>query len=306
LPGIALGHNDRTAFGITIFNTDQEDLYVYTLKAGDPDSYRYGDGYEKMRIVREIIEVRGEAPRTVELRFTRHGPVLAVDPKKGRAFALRTVWNEPGVSGYLGSSRMWHARSWNDFRKAQNGWGAPPLNLVYADTRGNIGWAAGGLAPVRPNWDGLMPVPGDGRYEWKGFLTGDQLPSSLNPKEGWFATANEMNLPPGYPAEQRNVSFEWSDPSRITRIKYVLGNSPHFSLGDAMALQTDSHSAESARLTAMLVPLSSPDPMVSQALTILKQWNHDETVSSAAAAIYEVWVSKHLGRATGATNGRVF
>jgi len=297
LPGIALGHNDRTAFGITIFNTDQEDLYVYTLKPGDPDSYRYGDGYEKMRIVREVIDIKGEAPRIVELRFTRHGPVLAVDSKKGRAFALRTVWNEPGASGYLGSSRMWRARSWSDFRSARNGWGAPPLNLVYADIHGNIGWAAGGLAPVRPNWDGLMPVPGDGRYEWKGFLSGDQLPSVLNPKQGWFATANEMNLPAGYPAEQRNVSYEWSDPSRITRIKYVLGSIPHISLGDSMALQTDSHSAESARLTALLAPLTSPDPMLSEALTLLTQWDHDETVSSAAAAIYEVWVTKHLGQA---------
>ncbi len=298
LPGIALGHNAQTAFGITIFNTDQEDLYVYSLKPGDPDSYRYGDGYEKMRVVRETIEVRGEAPRTAELRFTRHGPVLAVDMRKGRAFALRTVWNEPGMSGYLGSSRMWHARSWKDFQNTRNAWGTPPLNLVYADSYGNIGWAAGGLTPVRPNWDGLMPVPGDGRYEWSGFLSGDLLPSSYNPKEGWFATANEMNLPAGYPAEQRRVSFEWSDPSRITRIKSVLGGKPRLDLTDSMALQTDSHSAESMRLTSLLAPLTSPDPLLAGALSLLKQWNHDETVASAAAAIYEVWVTKHLGQMT--------
>jgi penicillin amidase len=32
LPGIAIGHNDHIAFGITIFYIDQEDLYVYELK----------------------------------------------------------------------------------------------------------------------------------------------------------------------------------------------------------------------------------------------------------------------------------
>lgn len=298
LPGISLGHNERTAFGITIFDIDQEDLYVYALKPGDPDSYRYGDGFERMRVVRETIEVKGEAPRSVELRFTRHGPVLAIDSKKGRAFALRTVWNEPGTSGYLGSSRMWHARSWRDFQSTRNRWGAPPLNLVYADVHGNIAWAAGGLTPVRPNWDGLMPVPGDGRFEWDGFLRGDLLPSSLNPDAGWFATANEMNLPPGYPAEQRRISFEWSDPSRITRIKSVLAGKPRLSLVDSMALQTDSHSAQSTRLIALLAPLSSSDPMVAEALTRLKQWDHDETTASAAAAIYELWVAKHLGQMT--------
>ena len=298
LPGVAFGHNERTAFGITIFYIDQEDLYVYSLKPGDPDSYRYGDGYEVMRVVHETIEVKGEAPRNVELRFTRHGPVLAVDPKKGRAFALRTVWNEPGASGYLGSSRMWHAQGWNDFVAARNAWGAPPLNLVYADTAGNIGWAGAGFTPVRANWDGLMPVPGDGRYEWHGMMNGNLLPFVRNPKQGWFATANEMNLPAGYPDEQRHVGFEWSDPTRITRIKAVLGANAHISLAASMALQTDSHSAESARLTSLLAPLSSPDASIAQALTLLKQWDHDETVSSAAAAIYEVWVTKHLGQMT--------
>jgi len=298
LPGVSFGHNDSLAWGLTIFNTDQEDLYVYTLKPGDPNFYRYGSGYEAMRIVHETIEVKGEAPRDVELRFTRHGPVLALDAVKGRAFAVRTVWNEPGVSGYLGSSRMWRAQSWDDFRSARDQWGAPPLNLVYADTKGNIGWAPGGVTPVRPNWDGLMPVPGDGRYEWRGFLSGDQLPSAFNPKEGWFATANEMNLPAGYPADQRKISFEWADPTRIVRIKDVLSRNPKVSLADSMALQTDSHSAQSVRLTTLLAPLTSDDPQVSQALSILKRWDHDETVGSAAAAIYEVWATKHLSPAT--------
>jgi len=298
LPGVSFGHNDLIAWGLTIFNTDQEDLYVYTLKPGEPNVYRYGNGYEAMRIVHETIEVKGEAPRDVELRFTRHGPVLAFDAAKGRAFAVRTVWNEPGVSGYLGSSRMWRAQSWDDFRSARDAWGAPPLNLVYADTKGNIGWAPGGITPVRPNWDGLMPVPGDGRYEWRGFLSGDRLPSTFNPQQGWFATANEMNLPAGYPADQRKISFEWADPTRIVRIKEVLGKNPKVSLADSMALQTDSHSAQSVRLTNLLAPLTSNDPQVSQALSILKRWDHDETVGSAAAAIYEVWATKHLSPAT--------
>jgi penicillin amidase len=297
LPGIALGHNERTAFGITIFNIDQEDLYVYVLKPGEPDLYRYKDSYEAMKVVKETIEVKGEAPRTVELRFTRHGPVLYTDTKNNRAFALRTVWNEPGASGYFGSSRMWDAQTWSDFLKASNAWGAPPLNLLYADAAGNIGWAPGGLVPIRPNWDGLLPVPGDGRYEWQGFLRGRDLPSVENPKSGWFATANEMNLPAGYPAEARRISFEWSDPSRIARIKEVLGAKAKLTLADSMALQTDSHSAESARLIALLAPLSSPDPLLARALTILKAWDHDETVSSNAAAIYEVWVTKHLPQA---------
>lgn len=298
LPGVSFGHNDTAAFGLTIFGIDQEDLYAYTLDPARPDRYRYGPGWEQMTVVRESIPVKGEAAREVELRFTRHGPVLQYDPVHGRAFALRSVWSAPGASGYFQSSWLTHAKSWADFQAAHDHWGAPPLNLVYADTSGAIGWAASGLTPVRPNWDGLTPVPGDGRYEWRGFLRGSELPSSLNPAKGWFATANEMNLPAGYPAEARRVSFEWGDRSRIDRISQVLSADAKVSVASSQALQTDSHNAISWRLTRLLGPLTSPDPDVSRALVQLKAWDHEEGVNSAAAAIYEVWAVKHLGRAT--------
>jgi penicillin G amidase len=298
LPGISLGHNDDIAFGITIFAIDQEDLYVYELNNRDPDSYRYQSGWAKMQIVRETIEVKGGAAREVELRFTRHGPVLAVDSANHRAFAMRTVWNESGLAGYFGSSRLLTAKNWDDFKVAANAWGAPPLNIVYADTQGNIGWAASGRAPIRKNWDGLMPVPGDGRYEWAGFHGKDVLPSLLNPAQGYFGTANEMNLPVGFPNEQNKIAFEWTDRSRIDRINELLGAKTKMTLADSMAIQTDAVSTQSRRAVALLASLSSADPALAQALELLKAWNHEEGTGSAAAAIYEVWATKHLGKTT--------
>jgi penicillin G amidase len=298
LPGISLGHNDDIAFGITIFAIDQEDLYVYELSKSNPDNYRYQSGWEKMQIVRETIDVKGGAAREVELRFTRHGPVLSLDAANHRAFAMRTVWNESGLAGYFGSSRLLMAKNWNDFKVATNAWGAPPLNIVYADTQGNIGWAASGRAPIRKNWDGLLPVPGDGRYEWAGFHGKDVLPSLLNPEQGYFGTANEMNLPSGYPNERNRIAFEWTDRSRIDRINELLGNKTKMTLADSMAIQTDAVSTQSRRAVALLVSLSSPDAALTQALKLLEGWNHEESTGSAAAAIYEVWATKHLGKTT--------
>jgi penicillin amidase len=300
LPGISFGHNDDIAFGLTIFAIDQEDLYVYELKPDDARSYRYKSGWEKMRAVNESIEVRGQPARPVELLFTRHGPVLAQDSGKHRAFALRTVWNEPGLAGYFGSSRLLGAKNWNQFKEASNAWGAPPLNLVYADTLGNIGWAAAGRTPVRRNWDGLMPVPGDGRYEWQGFHGNDVLPSIYNPVEGFFATANEMNLPPEYPNERNRIAFEWTDRSRIDRINELLRANDKVSLADSMAIQTDSVSTQSRRVTALLGSLAAGngDTDAAKAVSLLRSWDHDETTASAAAAIYEVWATKYLSAAT--------
>ena len=256
LPGVTIGHNDKIAFGITIFPIDQEDLYVYELNPANPHQYRYNGGWEDMQVVHQTLEVKGEPPRDIELDFTRHGPVLKIDPATHRAFAIRTIWSEPGTAAYFGSAGYLTAANWTDFKGALSHWGAATLNFVYADTGGNIGWIAEGRAPIRPNWDGLMPVPGDGRYEWKGFLSQDELPSSYNPAKGWFATANEMNLPDGYPNEERKVSFEWSDPTRANRIKQVLAANDHVSLADSMALQTDDYSITDMRAVA---PAEGPD-----------------------------------------------
>jgi penicillin amidase len=190
---------------------------------------------------------------------------------------------------------MWRAKNWNDFQTARNRWGAPPLNLVYADTTGEVGWSAAGRTPIRPNWDGLMPVPGDGRYEWNGFMADGGLPVSHNPASGFFATANAMNLPADW---KGMVGYEWADPTRTVRIHEVLGATPKGTLADSMALQTDTVSPQSRRGVALVAGLSSPDPKVARALSLLKAWDSNETADSAAAAIYEVWANKHLGRAT--------
>jgi penicillin amidase len=295
LPGVSFGHNGQMAWGLTIFYIDQEDLYVYDTpgsgKTGG-DAYRYKGKLEPMKVVHETIEVKGQAPQDVTLKFTRHGPVI--DETPGHAFAMRTVWNLPGASGYFGSSRLWRARSWADFKGGQEAWGTPPLNLVFADASGDIGWSAAGLTPIRPNWDGLLPVPGDGRYEWAGMMPESQLPALHNPPRGFVATANQMNLPDGYNGGHA-TSYEWADRSRITRIEEVLSAQPHGTLADSMALQTDSHDTLSRRAIALLKPLSSPDPQVQKALDLLRAWDNDETTASVAAAIYQVWATNHLG-----------
>jgi penicillin amidase len=219
--------------------------------------------------------------------------VLHADPKTGRAFALRTVWSEPGTSAYFGSTWLATARDWRGFLTARDHWGTPPLNLVYADDAGNIGWAPGARVPVRRNWDGLLPVPGDGRYEWHGYLAGARLPMAHNPAAGWFATANEMNLPANYPASPP-ISYEWANRSRIDRIAAVLAAKPSLSLEDSMALQNDNHDPMAGRFLALLRGLSSPDPDVTRALELLRSWDLDESPQSTAATIYQTWVNEHV------------
>jgi penicillin amidase len=293
LPGVSLGHNGHVAFGFTIFSMDQEDLYVLATRggAGELPEYRVADGWERMTEVRERIAVRGDsAGRDVVLRFTRYGPVLLED-ERGFAIALRAAWLEPGMAPYLASLELQRVRDWDGFLAALNRWGLPGENLVYADTSGTIGWKPAGRVPVRRGWDGLLPVPGGGRYEWEGWLDGDALPVELNPARGWVASANQMNLPPGY---ERAVGYEWAPPYRYQRIAEELASRERWSVEDAARLQTDYVSMPARGLIARLDGVAGRSAVERRALDLLHDWGGRLDASSAAAALFEVWLRRHL------------
>lgn len=299
LPGISIGHNGTIAFGLTRFYMDQEDLYVYETNPAQPHEYKYKGRWEPMETVTEQIAVKGEpTPRTVTLDFTRHGPLLYADAASHRAYALRAAWLDIGMAPYFGSMDYMRAQSWDQFRAAMNRWGAPGENQVYADRSGNIGWLPGGLTVIRPNWDGLTPVPGDGRYEWAGYRDMDELPWTYNPAAGYVVTANENNIPPDHPAAQKGIGYEWSDGSRARRLKSVVAANPRSSLADSMAWQTDTVSLPAQRVVALLRGLDSDDAQIRRGLELLRGWDGNERADSAPAALFEVWFSKHLRPAT--------
>jgi penicillin amidase len=297
LPGISLGHNDAIAFGYTIFRVDQEDLYVYELGRGTPLRYRYRHGWEPLRAVHESIEVRGAAPVAAELLFTRHGPVIDLDLARHRAYAVRTAWLEPGTEPYLGALLHLRAGTLAEFESSIARWGAPSLNHLYADVHGTIAWLPAGFAPRRPNWDGLLPVPGDGRYEWHGHWPHADLPRRVNPPAGYLTTSNEMNLPAGYPNRIRKLGFEWESPFRHQRIDAVLKGLGKVTLEDSLRLQNDETSIPALRLMQALQGLRSADAAVTAARAVLAGWNGEVRGDSAAAALYEVWYARHLAAA---------
>jgi penicillin amidase len=140
-------------------------------------------------------------------------------------------------------------------------------------------------------------VPGDGRFEWDGFLSGDKLPSTLNPKEGWFASANEMNLPADYPFAKYKLGFEWPNDARRARIGEVLNAKAKISIEDSMRLQNDLLSIPARRMLALIAPLTSAEPKAKAALDLLRGWDAVESGQSPQAALFEVWWSRHLNRA---------
>jgi penicillin amidase len=288
LPGVAAGHNERVGFGFTIVGIDQQDLYVEETGPRDPTLYRYKGEWERMKTERETVRVKGRAePLEVELRFTRHGPVIYEDAARHRAYALRWVGTEPGSAGYLASLSLDRAENWQEFLKALERWKVPSENLVYADVDGNIGWQAAGLAPVRRGWSGLLPVPGNsGAYEWEGFLPLSELPRAYNPSRHFIATANHNILPQGY---RHEINFDWASPVRFQRIEEVLSKGGKFTVADFERLQHDEVSLAARDLVPLLKALRVDSADLRQAVDLLAGWDFVLSKDSAAAACYEMW-----------------
>ncbi len=286
LPGVAAGHNEKIAWGFTIFGLDQQDLYLAELNPADPQQYKTEHGWERMEVKTETIAVRGAASVTVKLKFTRHGPVLWEDGK--RALALHWVGAEPGTAGYLGSLALDRAQSWQEFEQAMPRWKVPSENIVYADRDGNIGEHSTGLAPLRKNWTGLLPVPETGGYEWSGFVSNAELPHTYNPASGFVATANHKMIPENYVYA---VGFQWASPERFLRISEVLSGaakSGHkLTLGDMENLQNDVVSLPARDLQALLKHAVGSAPTSSAKL--LLDWDCAVTADSIAATLYEFW-----------------
>ena len=294
--GVDAGNNERMAWGFTFAGTDMVDLYVEEVDPENPNMVRWQDGWEPLRVIEEEIGIKGEAPRTVELKFSRHGPVIYEDTENHVAYAVRSVVQDPGTAAYKGSFKMAQAESCEDFFERAMYWMVPTHSLICADVEGNIALQVTGLTPDRDGWNGRLPVPGTGKYEWQGFRS--DLPREFNPARGYIATANNNVHPPDY--EGRPVFYHRSGgarTSRITRLHQILGTDRLFSVEDHQAIQLDAYSLRSEGDIPAFQSWTSDDPEVERARALIAEWDGVLTRESTAAAIYVQWTRSAGARA---------
>lgn len=282
LPGVAIGHNGRIAWGLTIVGTDQSDVYVEEVNPANRDEVRFRGAWERMRVVRDTIRVKDGAPVVVDYRFTRHGPVFYQDSIRHLAYAMRSTMHEPGSAGYVSALRYHALDDCRQFLDAQRYYLAPTENMICGDRAGNIAWQASAASPRRPNWHGRLPVPGTGEYEWDGLR--NDLPREFNPDRGWIATANHDIHPPGYDPPL----FFKAGPqdARYRRIADVLSSRQRFTIADMQALQHDAHSAAGARDVPLFQGWVADQAEVEQARALLAAWDAQHRRESATPVIH--------------------
>jgi penicillin G amidase len=303
-PGVLIGHNDRIAWGFTNTEADVQDLYLERLSE-DGTRAEYMDGWDPMAVHREEIRIRGrDEPEVLEVRETRHGPLLdsymvgIADPSvvEGgirRIYALRWVGADHGIEPST-LFKLNTAGSWEDFRAAvHDAWLCPGQNMVYADVDGNIGYQLTGLYPNRRQGDGTVPVPGwTDAYEWEGWIPFDDLPRAFNPEDGFLCTANNKMHDESYPYV---LGRDFLPPFRARRIAQMITAREHHDRESFAAMQTDTILLPAAEIVPHLVDLEPRDDRQKAAIAMLAVWNHDVAADSAAAAVYELWCH-HIAR----------
>ena len=243
LGAVVIGRNREIAWGFTATGADTQDLFLEELDA-EGRRYRTADGWAELERRTETLAVRDGTPVTMEVRATRHGPLISdlapglaelAGPRRGLALAWTALRGpDRSVSAGLALAR---ARDWGEARAALERFDAPVQNLLFADRKGRIALRVVGRVPRRGRGDGTLPVPGwDPAYDWRGILPFEALPEYLDPPSGRLVNANERI---GDGNEGTRLARFWPPPLRADRIRALLDATAPLTVADMARIQLD-------------------------------------------------------------------
>ncbi len=301
VPFTILGHNGRVAWGMTTTQSDQQDIFIERI-TGDGNSYLTPDGASlAIDHRRETISVRGQADEVLDVRTTRHGPVISdlvgnLDDiaGPGTILSLSAVFLQPDDTTPDALYRMNRSTDWPSFHASLKRFQSPQQNIVYADVDGNIAFAAPGNVPVRGMGRGRFPVPGwTGDADWLGFIPFGELPVSFNPPAEQIVSANNSIVTEDYP---HFISDDWAPPYRARRIFRLLDAlAPHTAETNS-DVQRDTVSEMARELVPLMTAIVPRSPRAVEAVGRLARWDGTMSANSVEPLVFYAWL-RELNRA---------
>ncbi|MFD4504088.1 penicillin acylase family protein [Streptomyces sp. NPDC058457] len=310
MPGVIIGHNADIAWGMTNSGVDVTDLYLEKLSG---DGYLYNGRTKPFTTRTETIKVAGGASKKIVVRQTADGMPLLSDrddelvevgkkatvdtaaPDRGDGYGIALRWTalDPGTT-MDAVFALDKASDWSSFRDAAAQFDVPSQNLIYADTKNNIGYTLPGKIPTRSSGDdGSIPAPGwDSQYKWTGFIKQNELPYEYDPKRGYIVTANQAVIDKDkYPY---TLTTDWGYGTRSQRITDLIESKikdgGKISTDDMRQMQMDNSSEIAKLLVPKLLKINLDDKDVREAQKLLEGWDYTQDADSAAAAYFNaVW-----------------
>ncbi|MGH6912317.1 MAG: penicillin acylase family protein, partial [Geminicoccales bacterium] len=293
VPAVVLGHNGTIAWGLTNTGPDTQDLFVERIDPTDPGRYLAPGGTRPFATREEVIRIKGEEPVRLQVRETRHGPVLSDLVLDGAAtfgaeHAVALAWtglaeDDATLQALL---ELGSARNWSEFVSALSGVGSPMQNVLYADAEGHIGFIAPGRVPIRKAGDGRWPAPGwTGEHDWQGFVPYDELPRALDPEDGVLFNANNRIVPEGYPYL---LSADWEPAYRARRLRAALEADRH-SLESFAGLQVDQLSLLAKDFLPVMLEAAPAGGEAAAMVARLREWDRVMRPDAAEPLVFAAW-----------------
>lgn len=300
IPSVVLGRNDRIAWGFTNTAPDVQDLYIERINPANPTQYQTPAGWDDFRMRTETIRVKGQPDVMLQVRDTRHGPVISgvlpileKAPLDARQYVMAFAWTalRPDDLTLQAGMKFNRAKNWDEFMEGAKDFGTPQQNIVYADVDGNIGYIAPGRVPIRKagnDLKGLAPAPGwDARYDWDGFIPFEQLPRQYNPAAQRIITANQKIVGNDYPYF---LTSEWTLPFRANRIAQLIDARQKHGMNSFADIQKDDVSLAARELLPIVTKVNPLSGRARTALDALRKWNGAMDMDRAEPLIFNAWM----------------
>lgn len=292
LAGVVIGRNERVAWSFTNLAPDTQDLYFERLV---PEGYASPNGPAAFEEREERIAVRWGSDVSLRVRQSRHGPIVsdilreAVTPS---GYVLALAWTalsdvDETLRFPLAAARTSTA---SELRVAASALFAPAQNLVYADIDGAVGFVAAGGIPQRRNGPlrGAVPAPGwTAEFDWDGLIPFEELPTQVQPEQGYLVTANQNTAPIEYP---RFLGVDFGVLERTHRIDELLQTTPLHDPTSFAQVQLDTHSAMAQVLLPLLLSQLGDAEEVRAEIVALASWDRNLATTSSAGALCAAWL----------------
>ncbi len=290
VPFALLGHNRNVAWGLTMFENDDLDMFREKLNPDNPNQVWFKDHWEDLQIINEKIKIKGDSAIDFTIKVSRHGPIMnevLSGYKKSDPIAVWWTFNQTKTQILEAFYKINHAKKIDDVAHAASLIAAPGLNVMCGDKEGNIGWwAAAKLikrpAHVQPN---LILDGASGKDEFLGFYDFKDNPKAINPPWGYVYSANNQPdttagiLYPGYYAPE----------DRAKRIVSLLNQDKKWDIEDLKAMQTDAVSTlhvREAKLILSTIDKNKLNKLESKAYDILQKWDGNHQTGDTAPVIF--------------------
>lgn len=294
LPFVVLGRNRDIAWGFTNTGSDTQDLFVERSDPGDPGRYLTPAGSAPFQTRSETIAVRDAAPVTLEVRETRHGPVIsdlvpAASGVAGPGHALALAWTQLGGTDTTMTAgfAIGRADDWPAFTAAAEAYQGAQQNMAFADRRGGIGMISPGLVPIRRAGDGRLPVPGwAGTYDWLGTIPPAELPRRALPAAGLLVNANNRLVDGSYP---HLLTHDWDPPLRARRIEALLAAAPTLDTDRFAEIQLDVTSPLAIEFLPYLLASDAAGRSRPDMVAALAAWDGRMSADRAEPLLFAAW-----------------